>query len=43
MDGGIHADTVKQAWDAGADIVVAGAAVMRTDDYAAAIGRLKDA
>ena len=42
MDGGINPDTVKLAWEAGADVVVAGAAVMRQDDYAAAIARLKD-
>jgi ribulose-phosphate 3-epimerase len=42
MDGGINPDTVKLAWEAGADVVVAGAAVMGQDDYAAAIARLKD-
>jgi len=42
MDGGINPDTVKSAWDAGTDVVVAGAAVMRQADYAAAIAKLKD-
>jgi ribulose-phosphate 3-epimerase len=41
MDGGIHSGTVKSAWNAGADVVVAGAAVMQKPDYAAAIRELK--
>jgi ribulose-phosphate 3-epimerase len=43
MDGGIQAATVKSAWNAGADVVVAGAAVMQKSDYAAAIRELKAA
>lgn len=41
LDGGINAATVKSAWRAGADVVVAGAAVMQSSDYAAAIRELK--
>jgi ribulose-phosphate 3-epimerase len=43
VDGGIHAGNVKSVWAAGADVVVAGASVMRKPDYAAAIRELKDA
>ena len=43
VDGGINADTVKMVTDAGANVVVAGNAVFSGDDYAAAIGALRDA
>jgi ribulose-phosphate 3-epimerase len=43
VDGGIHAGTVRSVWDAGADVAVAGAAVMQKPDYAAAIRELKAA
>ena len=43
VDGGIHAGTVQSAWSAGADVVVAGAAVMQKPDYAAAIRELRKA
>jgi ribulose-phosphate 3-epimerase len=41
IDGGINAQTAPLAWDAGADVVVAGAAVLRQPDYHAAIAQLK--
>lgn len=41
IDGGINADTAPLAWKAGADVVVAGSAVMRHPDYRAAIAQLK--
>lgn len=41
VDGGVNADNVKSIWDAGADVVVAGASVLRTPDYAAAIRTLR--
>ena len=43
MDGGLHAGNVTLAWKAGVDVVVAGAAVMRKPDFAAAIRELKEA
>jgi ribulose-phosphate 3-epimerase len=43
MDGGLHAGNVRLAWTAGVDVVVAGAAVMRKPDFAAAIRELKEA
>ena len=41
VDGGINADTIAQAAEAGADCFVAGSAVYSTDDPAAAISRLR--
>jgi len=41
IDGGINAETAPLAWKAGADVVVAGAAVLRQPDYRAAIAKLK--
>ena len=41
IDGGINPTTVIRAWDAGADVVVAGSAVLGQTDYAAAIRALK--
>jgi len=43
VDGGINADNVKMVTEAGANVVVAGNAVFSGDDYAAAIGALRDA
>jgi ribulose-phosphate 3-epimerase len=41
VDGGINADTIAQAAEAGADVFVAGSAVFGADDPAAAITRLR--
>jgi ribulose-phosphate 3-epimerase len=43
IDGGISPETAPRAWAAGADCVVAGSAVMRQADYAAAIQALRNA
>ncbi len=43
VDGGINADNVKTVTEAGANVVVAGNAVFSGEDYAAAIGALRDA
>ena len=43
VDGGINADNVKTVTEAGANVVVASNAVFSGDDYAAAIGALRDA
>ena len=43
VDGGINAENVKTVTEAGANVVVAGNAVFNGDDYAAAIGALRDA
>ena len=43
VDGGINAENVKMVTEAGANVVVAGNAVFSSDDYAAAIGALRDA
>ena len=43
VDGGITAETIRRAYDAGADTFVAGTAVFGERDAAAAIGRLKQA
>jgi len=37
MDGGINPDTIKKCTDAGAQLLVAGSAVFKQDDYGAAI------
>ena len=42
VDGGINADTIAQAAEAGADVFVAGSAVYGADDPAAAITALRD-
>ena len=42
VDGGINADTIEAADEAGANIFVAGSAVFSTDDYAGIINRLKN-
>jgi ribulose-phosphate 3-epimerase len=41
IDGGITPETARSAVDAGADILVAGTAIFRTTDYAAAISALR--
>ena len=43
VDGGINAENVKMVTEAGANVVVAGNAVFSGNDYAAAIGALRDA
>lgn len=43
IDGGIGADNIRRAVDAGIDVCVAGSAVFGADDPAAAMRRLKDA
>ena len=41
IDGGVNAETAPRCREAGADVLVAGSAVFRTDDYAAAIATLR--
>ncbi len=41
VDGGINAETSARAIAAGADVLVAGSAIFRTNDYAAAISALR--
>jgi ribulose-phosphate 3-epimerase len=41
IDGGVTPETARRARDAGADILVAGTAIFRTRDYAAAIKALR--
>jgi ribulose-phosphate 3-epimerase len=43
VDGGITPETIREAWDAGADTFVAGTAVFGEADPAAAVRRLKQA
>ena len=43
IDGGISPETAALARDAGADILVAGSAVFRADDYRRVIDRLRGA
>ncbi|MEK9726274.1 MAG: ribulose-phosphate 3-epimerase, partial [Rhodospirillaceae bacterium] len=43
VDGGVNADTIKDVVAAGADVLVAGSAVFKGDDYAATIGALRAA
>jgi ribulose-phosphate 3-epimerase len=43
VDGGVNVETVKTAAWAGADVLVAGAAIFRTDDPAAAVRRIGEA
>jgi len=43
VDGGVNTETIKSVVEAGADVVVAGSAVFKGDDYAAAIGALRAA
>ena len=41
IDGGVHAGTAPSAREAGAEILVAGSAVYRADDYGAAMEALR--
>jgi len=43
VDGGVNADTISDVVAAGADVLVAGSAVFKGDDYAATIGALRSA
>ena len=43
IDGGVKAENIGQAAAAGADTFVAGSAIFGTDDYAAAIGAMRQA
>jgi ribulose-phosphate 3-epimerase len=43
VDGGVNSGTIKSVVDAGADVLVAGSAVFKGDDYAATIGALHEA
>ncbi|NQU62440.1 MAG: ribulose-phosphate 3-epimerase [Rhodospirillales bacterium] len=43
VDGGINVDTIKSVTEAGANVIVAGSAVFKGDDYAATIGALRGA
>ncbi|MBW1712749.1 MAG: ribulose-phosphate 3-epimerase [Deltaproteobacteria bacterium] len=43
IDGGVNLETIGQAAQAGAEIMVAGSAVFKTDDYAATIAALRRA
>ena len=43
VDGGVNTDTIKSVVDAGADVLVAGSAVFKGDDYSATIGALRTA
>ena len=42
VDGGVNADTAKAVVEAGADVLVAGSAVFKGDDYAKTIQVIKD-
>mgnify|MGYP002632475149 CR=1 FL=1 len=43
VDGGVNVDTIASVVEAGADVVVAGSAVFKGNDYAATIGALRQA
>lgn len=43
VDGGVNTETIKSVVEAGANVVVAGSAVFKGDDYAATIGALRAA
>ena len=43
VDGGVNVDTIGDVVAAGANVLVAGSAVFKGDDYAATIGALRDA
>ncbi len=43
VDGGVNTDNIKAVAEAGADVVVAGSAVFKGDDYKATIGALREA
>ncbi len=43
VDGGVNVETISDVVSAGADVLVAGSAVFKGDDYAATIGALRSA
>ncbi len=43
VDGGVNVDTIADVVGAGADVLVAGSAVFKGDDYVATIQALRDA
>ena len=43
VDGGVNSDTIASVAKAGANVIVAGSAVFKGDDYAATIGALRTA
>ena len=43
VDGGVNTDTIKSVVEAGADVLVAGSAVFKGNDYQATIGALRKA
>ena len=43
VDGGVNVDTIKHVVDAGADVLVAGSAVFKKNNYATAIAELRSA
>jgi ribulose-phosphate 3-epimerase len=43
VDGGVNTDTIASVAKAGANVMVAGSAVFKDDDYAATIGSLRAA
>jgi len=43
VDGGIYQETARQVVDAGANVLIAGTAIFRTEDYAEAIRGLREA
>ena len=43
VDGGVNVDTIKHVVDAGADVLVAGSAVFKKDNYTTAIAELRSA
>jgi len=43
VDGGVNTDTIKAVVDAGANVIVAGSAVFKGDDYVKTIGALRTA
>ena len=42
VDGGVNASTARQVLDAGANVLVAGSAIFYADDYAKAIGSIRN-
>ena len=42
IDGGIDASTIRSAWDAGAEVFVAGSSVFRAQDPVAAVAEMRE-
>jgi ribulose-phosphate 3-epimerase len=42
VDGGINAETITEAWAAGAEVFVAGSAIFYSKDYAATIRQMRE-